>query len=41
MLIRDTLSSYQYSHLIDIQVHLNILTIRDLVMYLEVMVALM
>nr|DAX50635.1 MAG TPA: hypothetical protein [Caudoviricetes sp.] len=36
MLIRDTLSSYQYSHLIDIQVLHSILVIRDLVMCLQV-----
>nr|DAJ23292.1 MAG TPA: hypothetical protein [Caudoviricetes sp.] len=36
-LIMDTLNLYQYSHLIDIQVHHNILVIRDLVMCLKVM----
>nr|DAS01471.1 MAG TPA: hypothetical protein [Caudoviricetes sp.] len=41
MLIRDTLSSYQYSHLIDIRVRHNILVIRDLVMYLVVIAMLM
>jgi hypothetical protein len=34
MLIRDTLSLYQYSHLIDIQVLLSILETIDLGIYL-------
>nr|DAJ78126.1 MAG TPA: hypothetical protein [Caudoviricetes sp.] len=41
MLIKDTLSLYQYSHLTGIQVYLNILTIRDLVMYLQDIVVIM
>nr|DAR96963.1 MAG TPA: hypothetical protein [Caudoviricetes sp.] len=36
----DTLNLYQYSHLIDTQVHHNILVIKDLAMYLEVIVML-
>jgi hypothetical protein len=37
----DTLNLYQYSHLIDIQAHRNILVIKDLAMCLEVIVMLM